>query len=176
MVPAIESTAGSPNANSLVSLAEANTYFSERIGTPKWLDADDTVRARALIHASRELSRREFVGARYRYDQALAWPRSGVYRDGRALDTDKVPERVKHACCEYAETLVQTLKAGEDTGESSALNDFKSIKIGPLAFEMRDTTEQVDPLALPEVVDRMLGDWLLSSEGGGIGTIDLLRG
>lgn len=72
----VEDGTGLANATSLVSVAEADTYFSDRGGVA-WAALDDTTdKQPALVVASEFVSTAfEFVGSKVSTTQALAWPR-----------------------------------------------------------------------------------------------------
>ncbi|AMR77676.1 DnaT-like ssDNA-binding protein [Cupriavidus nantongensis] len=99
---AIDTTTGSPTADSYVSVAEADAYHSKR-GNTAWagVAADDKESAlvRATGYVDAEYS---WKGVRASAGQALAWPRYDVRTDGYPVDPDVVPQRVKDAVCELA--------------------------------------------------------------------------
>lgn len=106
-MPAIDATIGGANSNSYETLAEANTYFDERVplSTP-WV-ASGNASIRALLMATRVLNAmavphrtlrkgcdcnyiytsRAWTGAVASPTQRLAWPRVGMYdANGNPLD------------------------------------------------------------------------------------------
>jgi hypothetical protein len=123
----IDATVGGPNANSYVTVADADAYLNARLNAGAWTDATADNRARALIEAQRSLTPLPWAGSRATDEQALAWPRLYVANPdaprplditGREnilrayivyYDDDVVPQRVKDAQCELA---LEFLKAG----------------------------------------------------------------
>lgn len=85
--------------NSYISVADANTYFEDRLDADEWINADDTVKAKALITATRSIDREPLIGKKYSDDQTLQFP--------RLTDGASIPQIVKDACCEEALFLLQ---------------------------------------------------------------------
>lgn len=85
-----------PNANSLVSLAEANDFHSDR-NNVNWTGTD-SVKEAAIIRATDYLEQAyydKWLGERVSDVQSLSWPRSGVEN----VDDDVIPVRLKQAVC-----------------------------------------------------------------------------
>lgn len=95
------------NANSYVSLAEANNYIADMpapaLTTWNAL-VDDTERESLLIYATRVLDQRaKWNGTKYDAASPLRWPRSNVLDcDGLPVAHDIVHPNVKAAVCEMA--------------------------------------------------------------------------
>lgn len=99
---AIDTTPGSPTADSYVSVADADAYWAKRT-TDAWTAALIPDKESALVRAT------SYVDAEYRWrgtkaapTQALAWPRYDVYVDDWPLDSTIIPRQVKDAVCELA--------------------------------------------------------------------------
>lgn len=135
--PAIVATPGSATANSYITLAEAEVYISSRLSVTGWptaLSANDTKIA-AILWATRILDGVCWRGMAASADQALAWPRSGVYRHGHVLDTDVIPTELKNATAELARQLILSdLTADSDTQSQG----ISRIKAGPVELQFRD--------------------------------------
>ena len=84
--------------NSYIDIEEADEYFSGRLHTESWGQADDSTKEKALKQATKEIDRQPLTGRKTADDQALAFPR---YPD------EEVPEAVKEACCEVALALLE---------------------------------------------------------------------
>ena len=122
---AIDATVGGENSNSYVTLAEAETFFADRLRVDAWSGASSADKERALLTACRyiEACRIRVHRRPYGYpgeppdvmgrpydplapsdaDQALSFPRK--------KDTDNdgnyaIPKRVKDAQCEEALALL----------------------------------------------------------------------
>lgn len=98
-----EDGTGKSDANSYISLADAETYFTNRGIPAAWSAATNAEKEAALVSAT------QFIDANYEWatgvigseTQALGWPRSGAYdRFGRSISSTVVPPRVEDACCE----------------------------------------------------------------------------
>lgn len=131
-------TVGAANANSYVTLAEAQTYHDLNLGSDAWFEAEEGDQIRALIKAARRLQQETWLGSRVDSTQALAWPRAGVAKidavvgwggvgwDYSGWSTsgdwreqylpDEIPQQVKDAQCELA---LAYLNGAQSTGESN---------------------------------------------------------
>jgi len=69
--------------NSYASVAEANYYFEDRMDVTAWTSATDVTRAKALVSASRQIDKENFVGSATSSTQALSFPRTGSFMDDR---------------------------------------------------------------------------------------------
>ena len=84
--------------NSYVTVAEADSYFAERLHSETWSGASPTDKEKALITATGLLDQKPWVGEAEDELQPLAFPRIGYYYDpkyGRDLDLIDTPERVR---------------------------------------------------------------------------------
>ncbi len=148
-------TAGDANANSYVSVAEADAYFDLRLYATSWtgVSSNDT-KARALISATRRVDQVAFDGYRASAAQALQWPRTESYdyeREEYLLD-NTVPQRIKDAVCELA---LNMLTAAADPSATDALSKFSALSLpGGLSLTLRDGSTAND--SLPPVVLRLL--------------------
>ena len=161
-------TPGASNANSYVTLAEADSYFEFRLHSSAWDNADD--QEAALISATRMLDwYLKWKGEKATTTQALEWPRANVYdRDDNLLDETIIPQRVKDAACEMA-----LANLSEDRVADKDMDGFAQIVVGPLslrsdATELRSSAKKV----IPEHVRNMLSDF--TSISGGVSR--LVRG
>lgn len=99
----VEDGTGKANAESYVSVADADAYFTARAVPAEWAVATSAQKEGALRYATRWLDNRyAWPGTLHLYTQALAWPRDwAADRDGRDL-TLQVPVRVEEATAEAA--------------------------------------------------------------------------
>lgn len=112
-------TAGASNANSYISLSDANTYFNTREFSDEWLDmgstgtlTSTTRKENLLKQATREIDRTfRFFGVKYNQGergatdyQALEFPRSN---DTDANNNLIIPYDVQYAQCEQALYIMQ---------------------------------------------------------------------
>jgi hypothetical protein len=87
--------------NSYISVADADVYFSERLHSANWTNAEDTDKEASLIQATRMLDNLfTWVGTITDPDQSLDWPRTGVYdENGRLIESDVIPVQIEQATC-----------------------------------------------------------------------------
>ena len=143
----VEDGTGLSNAESYLSVADADTYHAS-LGTTAWTGAN-SVKEAALRKATRHLDgtyRHRWPGVRVNSSQALDWPRAGaewsdsgngsslVYGSVYAIPSDSVPQAVKDATAELAvRALSETLAPDQDRS-----NAVKKVKLGPIEKEFMD--------------------------------------
>lgn len=138
-------TVGAANANSYVTLAEAQAYHDLKLNAEAWFDAEPDDKLRALVEAARRLQRETWLGSPVTSAQSLAWPRAGVAKaDGlnfgagwysgwpggygrEAYLPTEIPQPVKDAQCELALAL---LAGWDEEGEriTEYASDGLSVK------------------------------------------------
>ena len=119
------------NVNSYVSLDEANTYFSERLGADYWSTLDDEQKEKALITATKKIDRLPFIGYKQNPAQPLQFPRFYYNSCCCNLQIAGIPQQLKDAVCEEALTELQYLEANsEDVFNNAATGSYQSLKLG----------------------------------------------
>jgi hypothetical protein len=135
--------------NSYATVAEADTYFENRIDVAAWTSATETQKAQALVTATQSLDDFDWIGVAVSDSQTLAFPRIGVYFDPRlGMDvefTTAVPSRVLNATYELAYHLLNNDGLLDDTGS------VKDLSVGDIKLTLVHTASKV-----PDVVKRMV--------------------
>jgi hypothetical protein len=136
-MPTIVATAGASNANSYVTLAEAETYMETRLHKTAWEDAESSEKEAALIWAARLIDRTmRFNGTKVASTQALAWPRSGLTDEsGFAVAENSVPQIIKDLQVELAFLLLSSDRTAESSVGAQGITD---IKAGPVSLSFKD--------------------------------------
>jgi hypothetical protein len=168
----IVETAGAANANSFVSVAEADAYLETRLNSTAWTGTEP--KKQALVEATRELSAIGWQGYRASDAQALAWPRfNAPDPDGTSdfvyFDTAEIPQRIKDATCELA---LEFLRAG--TTDVAALDSLIGITeetVGPLTTRYAEPSQRAQGLARYPRVQKHIAPLL----GVGAGQVRLTR-
>ena len=179
MAVTIDATAGGANANSYITLAEADTFVEAMISSSdvsKWTTGNDDTRNRALTAAAERLDRERFLGARATNTQARQWPRTGVRKPDTYVNTyatgfpfrisedyftdTEIPDQVKRAQIE----LAVYLKNNVDGISLGGLEDFKSVKIGSLQVTP-DKTGAIGADRVPPMFERYLTGLRISGPG-----------
>ncbi len=165
----LKSGVGTADANSYVSLDEANAYFEARLHTEPWDDVgDDEKRKAALIMGTLFTDQEDWdpdrVGAKVDSDQALRFPAEDVKRrddpDGEEeYPTDEIPDFVVHAALETALAMLATDRLSETSVTQSG--GIKLEKVGPLTREyFQDrTVGHTNREALPAAARKFLEWW-----------------
>lgn len=180
MPSSLVATVGSASANTYASLAEAATYFGDRLNSDSWGIASADNRTRALLMAAKRLERENWIGGRVTSTQALAWPRAGAekadsvpgiagddipgagivswYRGNYGTynagvdyyDTDEVPQAIKDAQCELAMAYL----TGYTDDDETDIDDFSADGISVTIGKSRKSN------ALPATVRRLIGPFI----------------
>lgn len=166
-IPTIIPTPGASDANCLASYDEAIAYFAGHHAPTAWDTATEEQRKRAMITVTRRLDREEYDGTRPTSTQALAWPRSGLVRDGVIVDSATVPAFVKAAMFEEVLALLATPTKYDVSG----LAQFESVSVGPISVTPSVGTGP-DPDDLCPAAEQLLRDVRM----GGGGTFQVVRG
>lgn len=126
MAITITATAGSAQANSFASEAEAIAYAASRLNLGNWTtvvgESCSEDEKKALTEATRELDHLTYPGYRVDATQALSWPRAGVPNPDAPVAeplgsltgspeyaSDEIPRRLREATIELA---FEFLRAG----------------------------------------------------------------
>lgn len=127
----VEDGTGKANAESYISVSDADTYFSARAVPTEWAAATTAEKEGALRYATRWIDDRyAWPGTIHLTTQALAWPRAWAYdREGRDL-TAQVPDRVAEAT---AEAAVLDLQGSLRTLTLDRGGAIQSETVGPLS-------------------------------------------
>ncbi len=116
MAVTLIATSGATNANSYITLADAETYFETRLHKSSWDDETDDNKTIALIWATRLLDD-YFIwdGFKVSTGQALMWPRSNIFDiEGNSVSSGSIPTFLANATAEYAMFLLDEDKSIED--------------------------------------------------------------
>lgn len=185
MPVAIDATAGGANANSYLTLADAQSMIDgmvQNADVTAWGNATTDAKNRALVSATQRLDRERFLGARTDDTQALQWPRSGVRKPDTYINTyaigfpfritedyfddEEIPDQVKRAQVE----LAVYLNNNTDGIGLNGLEDYKSVSIGSISVTT-NTSGAAGADKIPPMVERYLTGLRL----GGPGNIAIRR-
>lgn len=134
----VEDGSGKTDADSYLSVTDADTYHTNHSGSTDWSGADTAVKEKALRLATQYLDVRYnglWKGYRSNEDQALDWPRAYVEdSDGFYYDSDEIPQRLKDATAELALRAVKGDTLLDDIKKPGAIKR-KKVKTGPVETE-----------------------------------------
>jgi len=169
MPSALIPTVAASNANTYATLAEAETYFGDRLHVSEWTGASTAQKNTALLMAARRIDQSEFEGVRYKVDQSMAWPRLGTFDDdGFSIAVSVVPQRVKWAQMEEA---LGVLRSSEDPDKRDDLAGIQRVKVDVIEVEATTGGKSARTALLPSTI-RYLRPYLRS----GAGTVSMERG
>lgn len=140
---------GLDTANSYVTVAEADAYFSDSFGRPLWANATNDAKATLVVYASRLLDQyMEWAGIKATDTQSMEWPRIGAYdRFGAVIPSDQIPKQVKYAAFELAYYVL------ENNGLSFADQTIDSVKVGSIQVEF---TPKSTDAGIPKFIENLL--------------------
>jgi len=169
--PTLVATSGASNANSYLTLAEANTFFDAHLYATVWASKSDATKTVALIMATREIDRRyEWAEYPTTITQALQWPRIGIMeRSGLELIGDTViPVELKDATALYAQALMVADRTADSDIETLGIT---SLSAGPVSLSFESS---VRAKPIPDSVRAMIPTWWGWLRGAGMR--EVLRG
>ena len=171
MAATIDATIKGANANSFVTLDEANNYFATVPDSSTWDDKTVDQKKRALISATRWIDSFVYYGNRCDDGQALKFPRNNYQVDGVELSCSIIPLNIKYAQYELARALANDTDAM--TGNVGTNGNIAEAKLGDLAVKYNTSSQGTG--SVNNILD--VYPWLQSYLGaymlGGAGTFQL---
>lgn len=158
-----ENGTGLTNADSYVSVTEADAYFAAS-GIGEWALAAEAEREVALRRATAYMdSRYSFRGERLRQMQALAWPRRG-YGSAEVPEVGQWPVKpVANACCELALVALRNQPFYIPQATAS-LAEREQVTVGPITVKYAITTATEGAVRF-QFIDDMLRHVLRNRRG-----------
>lgn len=163
MALVVETGAGVAGADSYISVADADTYFTEHGSPSTWTSASTAEKESALRYAAVWVDDHAWLSTLVSATQALAWPRNGFTdHKGRTWLSTQVPGDVVDAQCEAA--LAHLAGDGLNAAPAAALQEIKADVLG-LKFKTGGTSSEP---SVPSIVSRTLQPYTIASGGLGI--------
>ncbi|MFZ9959900.1 MAG: DnaT-like ssDNA-binding protein [Candidatus Limnocylindrus sp.] len=183
MTVTITATAGASNANSYLTVAQADTLADDYLGTLKWSSATTDNKGRALIMATRYLDQLSWIGTRASTTQSLAWPRTDAECGEWSFLSTVIPDPIKQGCFDLAEALLTTPTLLTTAGPGNAElipgipnASLKSARVDVIAVDFRDGAVPSSRNALNVVPSlRQTLGCLCTSVPVGTGNVRVLR-
>lgn len=150
----VETGSGLTNADSYISLADANSYVAGHGNTSSWSAAADDEKEEALRLGTQYIDLKyggRFAGVRGSRDQALNWPRSAVIDiAGYSYDSDEIPVCLKQAVVEAA---LRHLADDDLLGviENNGTVKREKSKLGPLEDDVEYVGGKSQAPAYPRI-------------------------
>ena len=171
MAATINATIKDANANSYVTLAEANTYFETVPDSSTWTNKTDDQKNRSLISATRWIDSFVYYGDRCDDGQALKFPRNNYQVDGVELACSTIPVNIKYAQYELARALANDSEAM--TGNVGTDGNIEEVKLGDIQVKYNIQSQGTG--SVNNVLDKY--PWLQSYLGaymrGGAGSFQM---
>jgi hypothetical protein len=164
----LDATVNGANSDSFITVATADTYFSNHLYSSTW-DAGSTAnKEKALKMATRILDEKcAWSGTRATSTQALGWGRTDVYYDGISVSSTTIPVQIANATAEFAGHLL-----AKDLTVNAEGKGLSSIKVGDieLDFDKSDTAG-----VMPDIVQEMLRGWGIIYARAKFGSVAVVR-
>src|SRR3990167_1017081 len=167
MALVVEDGTGLANANSYISVADADTYFADRNNTD-WDNVEE--KEAALILATDymvSMYRLRWKGYKVLTTQALDWPRYEVdkpdsnYACRAFYESNEIPIEIKRACAELA---LRSVVTGGLTPDVSSDDQLSSVKVGPIELSYKEGSS---PVKTFRQVSAILAPFIVGSNGMG---------
>lgn len=137
MALVVETGEGLANADSFLSVADADAYHT-KFGNASWAGTTDQKEV-ALRKGTRYLCLKyklRWLGTRSSKEQALDYPRTNVVdSDGMAIESDEMPQCLLDATAEAALASLSTDMMADITSDSSSGTVLERVKVGPIEIE-----------------------------------------
>jgi len=142
--------------NSYATVAEADSYFADRLDVAAWSEASELQKGQSLVTATSILDGLNWIGFAVSDSQALAFPRVGSYFDPRlGMDvamTSSVPTRVITATYELAYHLLNNDGILDDSGS------VVDLQVGAISLKTISSPNKV-----PQNVNRFIKPLLVNN-------------
>lgn len=93
---ALDATAGGSSSNAYCTVAEADSFLSDRSDTKQWETFGDQTKSELLLDAAEILDHLDWLGVPETTTQSMQFPRNGI-ADRFGNDIDGIPDDVKKA-------------------------------------------------------------------------------
>ena len=180
----VVATAGASNANSYLTVAQADDLANLYLGTLSWAAATTDNKGRALIMATRYLDELRWIGEKASTTQALLWPRTDAECGDWSYTSAEIPQPIKQATFDLAEALLGdgTLLSGTGTGSSELIPgipnaNLKRARVDVIDVEFNGVQQAESKNALNVVphLKQVLGCLCLSSATSAVGGVRVVR-
>jgi hypothetical protein len=133
-------TPGAANANSYVTLVEANDYMLTRLHSETWDTFDDEQKKAAIISATSWLDALvRWTGAPTTTTQILGWPRTNMFtRNEQPIPPMVLPFDLKKATSEFAFSVINEEFTAAGAGGGTAGSNVSEIEAGPVRLKFAD--------------------------------------
>lgn len=124
---------GGETSNSYGSLEQANAYFSERLFSDVFVNADEQTQSKSLIMATNLLEALvKWHGTKTTTTQRLSFPRAGLKnKDGEEILDSEIPSEILAAEFELALVLIS-----QDRVKDTSTVGISAIAVGPIRLDL----------------------------------------
>jgi hypothetical protein len=131
--------------NSYATVAEADSYFEDRLDAAAWSLASEEQREKALVTATTVIDTMRWLGYVTDDEQRLAFPRVGRYFDDKLgtevqMDSSEVPERILIGLFEQAYHLLNSEGILDEVGT------LDSLGVGSISIDIKREAALIPPI------------------------------
>ncbi|MGQ7956511.1 DnaT-like ssDNA-binding protein [Pseudomonas sp. SP16.1] len=145
-----------PGADSFATAAELVTYAANFGRTIPGTEADQES---LLRRAALQMDAMNWKGEIVQYDQALSWPRYGVYRGEYQLSSDSIPAKVKAGQM----ALATEIHADDLAPPELKVGAIESEKVGPISTTFAKVSTAVSRAAAGRQSEAQFAEFLNAS-------------
>jgi hypothetical protein len=136
MALVVEDGTGKTNADSYLSITDADTYNTNHSASALWIAASEAAKEKALRLATQYLDVRygnSWKSFRTNENQSLNWPRAYVQdNDGYYFDSNEIPKKLKDAAAELALRVINGDTLFADISKPGVISST-SVSVGPIS-------------------------------------------
>ncbi len=159
------------NANSYVTLDQADDYFNASFQCEQWFDYSPTQKEGLLAQSTRRIDTIIFDGTKVNNQRNLQWPRSGIVdRDGASVTG--LPINLIYATCEMAKWI---WTESERFGSDITIGQVDSYNLGgdvQVTFKKGATTF---PPTVSDALNSIAPGVVISGAGKSTSTVSFTR-
>lgn len=184
MAVTVVATAGASNANSYLTVAQADDLANLCLGTLSWTSASTDNKGRALIMATRYLDQLAYIGEKASTTQALLWPRKEAACGEWSFTSTELPQPIKQATFDLAEALLKdnTLLSGAGAGSTELIPGIPNanlkrarVDVIDVEFNSVQQAEAKNALNVLPILAYVLGCLCLSKPNSAVGAVKVQR-
>ena len=151
-------TVGASNANSYISVADADAYFTNRYSSGSWASSTTAIKEQVLITATQRLEQEEYISTVVDTTQALKWPRTSILKPSGVAyyENTVIPAEVMNATAELGHALITQLTTIDEELDP---RKYASLTVGPISVVHRSA---MSGFRMPDIVRRYLAPYLIT--------------
>ena len=138
-----------PDANSYVTVAEADLYMETRLHSEAWATFTPEQKSASVVSATSWLDACfRWTGAPTTVEQRLGWPRTGMFtRNQVPIPPMELPLDLKKATSEFAISLASAQRTADNDARNQGISEMEA---GPVRLKFADVKGEISNIALAD--------------------------